>query len=115
MRAGNGSCLHALGTEKSTPAERLRNLRLSPLQSVALECDREADVQGPALCTARILDSEGSVSGDSVVDATVSPGLDSSAPDVQLELGLVGASEFAQLTGANVHRMLAIVIDGEIS
>ncbi len=60
-----------------------------------------------------LLDQEGVLTGSILSDAYVEPG-EMGLPDVSFRLNREGAKVFSQLTGANVGRRLAIVLDGKV-
>ena len=68
-----------------------------------------ADEDGSPL----LLDTEGALTGAILSDAWVEPG-ELGLPDVNFRLNRDGARAFAQLTGANINRRLAIVLDGTV-
>ncbi|MFH0839289.1 MAG: protein translocase subunit SecD [Candidatus Omnitrophota bacterium] len=62
-----------------------------------------------------LLEKEGAITGDMLVDAQV--GLDTTRfnePTVQLQFNDKGGRRFAKVTGENVGRRLAIVLDGKV-
>jgi SecD/SecF fusion protein len=64
-----------------------------------------------------LVDSEAALTGSCVKNAKVKWGLDSaegSAPGIVLELYREGLVAFARITGENIDRRLAIVIDGRV-
>ena len=60
-----------------------------------------------------LLDTEGALTGAILSDAWVEPG-ELGLPEVSFRLNRDGAKAFAQLTGANINRRLAIVLDGKV-
>jgi preprotein translocase subunit SecD len=62
-----------------------------------------------------LLESKVLMSGDAVADARVRPGTQLEGPYVELVLSDRGARIFEQLTGENVGRNLAIVLDGKVA
>src|SRR5262249_39595415 len=52
--------------------------------------------------------------GDTVADAMVRPGTQTEGPYVALELNARGGKQFEDLTGHNVGRRLAIILDGKV-
>jgi len=65
--------------------------------------------QGPAL----LLKKEAELSGSGLKDAYI--GIDSNGfPEVRLEFNREGAKKFARVTGTNIEKRLAIVLDGRV-
>ncbi len=60
-----------------------------------------------------LLETEGALTGDILADAYVEPG-ELGLPEVSFRLSKEGAKAFGRLTGANVNRRLAIVLDGKV-
>ena len=60
-----------------------------------------------------LLEQEGSLTGAILTDAWVEPG-ELGLPEVSFRLNREGARAFARLTGANINRRLAIVLDGKV-
>jgi SecD/SecF fusion protein len=67
------------------------------------------DVEGAPL----LLDSEGALTGAVLSDAFVDVG-DMGLPEVSFHLTREGAKAFGRMTGANVGKRLAIVLDGKV-
>jgi SecD/SecF fusion protein len=67
------------------------------------------DEQGAPL----LLEGEGGLTGGILADAWVDAG-DYGLPEVSFRLNKEGAREFSRLTGANIGRQLAIVLDGKV-
>ena len=60
-----------------------------------------------------LLDHEGALTGSILSDAFVEPG-ELGLPEVSFQLNRDGARQFSRLTGANIGRRLAIVLDGKV-
>ncbi|MBI3320796.1 MAG: protein translocase subunit SecD [Candidatus Omnitrophica bacterium] len=60
-----------------------------------------------------LLETEGALTGGILADADVSAG-DFGLPEVRFWLTKEGAKAFGRLTGANINRRLAIVLDGKV-
>lgn len=60
-----------------------------------------------------LLDNEGALTGSVLSDAWVEPG-EMGLPEVSFRLTKEGAKQFGHLTGANINRRLAIVLDGKV-
>jgi SecD/SecF fusion protein len=60
-----------------------------------------------------LLDTEGSLTGGILADAYVEPG-EFGLPEVSFRMTKEGAKSFGRLTGANVGKRLAIVLDGKV-
>jgi preprotein translocase subunit SecD len=76
------------------------------------ETDRTAARPGPPpkyLVEARTL-----MTGDTISDAAVRPGTQLEGPYVALEFNARGAKQFEEITGANVGRRLAIILDNRV-
>ena len=67
------------------------------------------DEQGSPL----LLDNEGALTGAILADAWVEPG-ELGLPEVSFRMNTEGAKKFGRLTGANINRRLAIVLDGKV-
>ena len=63
--------------------------------------------------TPLLLDRDGALTGAILSDAFVEPG-ELGLPEVSFRLNRDGARQFSRLTGANVGRRLAIVLDGKV-
>jgi len=61
-----------------------------------------------------LVESKTLMTGDTIADASVRPGTQVEGPYVSLELNPRGAQLFDSLTGANVGRRLAIVLDNTV-
>lgn len=57
-----------------------------------------------------LLETSGSLSGDSIKDAFVTPG-EFNEPEVALHFNADGSNRFSEITGNNVNRLMAIVLD----
>lgn len=68
----------------------------------------EDEQQSPLL-----LDNEGALTGSVLADAWVEPG-EMGLPEVSFRLNKEGAKLFGRLTGANINKRLAIVLDGKV-
>ena len=68
----------------------------------------------PGAAKEYVLDKKVLMSGSAVADARVRPGTQLEGPYVELILSDRGAREFEQITGENVGRNLAIVLDGKV-
>ena len=68
----------------------------------------------PGASTEYVLDKKVLMSGSAVADARVRPGTQLEGPYVELILSDRGAREFETITGENVGRNLAIVLDGKV-
>ncbi len=60
-----------------------------------------------------LLDNEGFLTGAVLADAWVEPG-EMGLPEVSFRLTKEGAKQFGRLTGANINKRLAIVLDGKV-
>ena len=60
-----------------------------------------------------LLDREGALTGAVLTDAFVEPG-EMGLPEVSFHLTREGAKAFSRLTGSNINKRLAIVLDGKI-
>ncbi len=61
------------------------------------------------------LKSEVAMTGDYITDARVSNDPETGAPEVSLNFDRTGATIFEKLTGDNVRRRMAIVLEGEVA
>jgi len=61
-----------------------------------------------------LVESKTLMTGDTIADALVRPGTQTEGPYVALELNARGAKQFEELTGHNVGRRLAIILDGKV-
>lgn len=68
----------------------------------------------PGAATEYMLDKKVLMSGSAVADARVRPGTQLEGPYVELILSDRGSREFETITGENVGRNLAIVLDGKV-
>jgi len=68
----------------------------------------------PGASSEYTLDKKVLMSGSAVADARVRPGTQLEGPYVELILSDRGAREFEEITGENVGRNLAIVLDGKV-
>ena len=71
-------------------------------------------ISGQAIRTTYTLEKQTLLSGDGVSDARVRPSVDIEGPYVELILSDRGADIFEEITGANVGRQLAIVLDNTV-
>lgn len=60
-----------------------------------------------------LLETEGTLTGDILADAGVDAG-ELGLPEVSFQMTREGARAFGRLTGANINRRLAIVLDGKV-
>ena len=61
------------------------------------------------------IESTVAMTGDYITDASVRPDSETGRPEVSLDFDRTGAILFEKLTGANVKRRMAIVLEGEVS
>ena len=71
-------------------------------------------LSGEPIRTTYTLERQTLLSGDGVADARVRPSVDIEGPYVELILNNRGAETFEEITGANVGRRLAIVLDNTV-
>ena len=71
-------------------------------------------LSGEPIRTTYTLERQTLLSGDGVADARVRPSVDIEGPYVELILNNSGAETFEEVTGANVGRRLAIVLDNTV-
>jgi len=76
------------------------------------ETDRGSGARGQA--PKYLVESRTLMTGDTISDALVRPATDVEGPYVALELNTRGAKQFEELTGANVGRRLAIILDNKV-
>lgn len=76
------------------------------------ESDRGAGGRGQA--PKYLVESKTLMTGDVISDALVRPATQLEGPYVALELNARGARQFEELTGANVGRRLAIILDNKV-
>ncbi len=69
---------------------------------------------GRAQRTQYLVEAKTLMTGDVISDALVRPATQLEGPYVALELNARGARQFEQLTGANVGRRLAIILDNKV-
>ena len=62
-----------------------------------------------------LLHADVAMTGDYITDAVVRPDPDSGQPEVGLDFDRTGAVLFEKLTGANVKKRMAIVLEGDVS
>ena len=71
-------------------------------------------LSGEPIRTTYTLEKQTLLSGDGIADARVRPSVDIEGPYVELILNNRGAETFEEVTGANVGRRLAIVLDNTV-
>ena len=71
-------------------------------------------LSGEPIRTTYTLEKQTLLTGDGVADARVRPSVDIEGPYVELILNNRGAETFEEITGANVGRRLAIVLDNTV-
>lgn len=59
-----------------------------------------------------LVNKEAELTGGSITDARANIDPNSSAPEVSMQMNSDGAREWARITGANIHKRIAIVLDG---
>ncbi len=64
--------------------------------------------------TQYLVESKTWMTGDTIADALVRPATQLEGPYVAVELNARGAKQFDSMTGANVGRRLAIILDGKV-
>jgi preprotein translocase subunit SecD len=64
--------------------------------------------------TQYLLEAKTLMTGDTIIDAVVRPGTQTEGPHVAFTLNARGTKQFDTLTGANVGRLLAIVLDNTV-
>jgi preprotein translocase subunit SecD len=74
----------------------------------------EGIVAGPDDKVAYLVESATLMTGESIVDARVRPGSGIEGPYVELVLNSTGARLFERITGENVRRRLAIILDNRV-
>lgn len=90
-----------------------RNATIPSDRRIAYERVAEADGV-PEHWRSWLLDATQLIDGRSVADVTVDRDQQTGRPVVMVVLDDAGAKAFAELTGANIGRKLAIVLDGEV-
>lgn len=60
------------------------------------------------------LEKEASMGGGSIVDAKATIGTEFNTPEVTMKMDAEGAQQWANLTGANVDKPIAIILDGNV-
>jgi len=83
-----------------------------PVEGCDLAVEPDADEEGR--CTLHCLDREVLVDASDIAGARVASDQYTSTPSVMLELEPAAADRFEAATGANLRRVLAIVVDGEV-
>jgi protein-export membrane protein SecD len=62
-----------------------------------------------------VVKSRAEVTGDSIISANVSPDAQTGVPGVDLKLDRLGADRFEQMSGDNIGRRMAIMLDDAVS
>lgn len=91
---------------------------LPPDVSIAFSQKSEAVGQGVVGRTLYVLNRKPSLTGAAIKNAIMKIGLDSrrpNSPGVSMTLNARGTNIFRKVTGANVHKQLAIVLDGKVA
>ena len=69
---------------------------------------------GQAIYVLYCVNKNPELTGGVVTNATANISPETSAPEVNMEMNSEGATEWARITGANIHKRIAIVLDGVV-
>ncbi len=87
---------------------------LPPGDQILSGSDTDRSGGGRGQRTQYLVEAKTLMTGDVISDALVRPPTQTAGPYVALELNARGAKEFDDLTGANVGRRLAIILDNKV-